>query len=100
MFDVMNIVAVITYSALFFISVFNAYLFYISNRFKPNFMIKATMYVLIAISLCVAGILFLRISVLAGLLLLHNYRDFVLIPLRIILLLSLVNFLKNTIKLK
>jgi len=95
--DLIGCIALIIYSLLIIVSITTIYIYYISNRFLPNFMIKATMWLLVGICLNVFAVWILRISSLLDLGL-HAYKDILLLSVRLVLLLILVNFLKQSTK--
>lgn len=98
MFDVPGWIAFIIYTLLLALSSLATYLFYVSEKYKPNFMIKATMWLLFTLTFNILGLWMLRLASLTGLVWIHINRDFFTIIPKTFLLFALLHFNKCIVK--
>ena len=97
---IITIYALGLYFLLLIVSTMVTYLFWLSEKYKPNFMIKATMYLLVTLTMSIFGILILRMATQFELLWIHYNRNWFLLIPRTLMLMALLNFLKQTVKKK
>lgn len=100
MIDLVGVYATILYATLFIISALTTYLYYMSEKIQPNFMIKATMLLLLTITLNFFSIFLMRFATIANISSIHLFKDWLLLVPRTMILISLIYFFKQTTKIK
>jgi len=91
-------IALIEYLILAIISALTTYVFIISNSYRPNFMIKATIYLLASLTLVAIAIFLMRFATALDITFIHELKDPLLMIPRAFLLFALCNFLSKSVK--
>ncbi len=88
------------YFLMLIISGLTTYLFWISERFKSNFMVRATLYLLASLTLNIIGIFLMRFATIFNITGVHLLRNYILLTPRTLMFFALLNFLKQTVQKK
>ena len=96
--DVIGCIALIEYLLLSIFAGLSTYLFYMSNSYKPNFMVKATMYLLFTITLSMIAIFLMRFSTAFDIAFIFNNKDALLMIPRGLELIAFWYFIKQCVK--
>ena len=95
--DLVSSISLVVYSALFIIFFITTIIYNIVNRYNPNYMIKATYWLIFSLTINFGVMAFIRTLILFECMSLVIFlQDFLYVP-RIIVLITAVNFLKKSV---
>ena len=94
----MNILALTLYTSTMIVACVTATIYYLSNRTLPNYMIKATFWLLIGVSINALATWVLRMFMTLNIVTFHAFADYIVLTARIVLFTSLLNFLKQSVR--
>lgn len=93
-----NIFALVLYTAIMIVSMVTVTIYYLSNKTLPNYMIKATMLLLLGVTLNAFATWIFRLMLIFNLPQFHALGNVIVLTIRCALLLILINFLKYSVK--